>query len=201
MGGGGGGQDLSEFPDEEIETVRCPLCDRPFAKDRLAVHQKICKKASKKRKKFQTAVVSDEALSLKKKAEQAATKSSAKEAPIKKIPKWKMDHQKFQNILKMNKALASGNNAAVEVLAKEDQEELDDRIQCPDCGRKFNATAFERHSKVCKDIISKPKALAKGSGGMSMSTRADNSGGFSSSSGAGTLRGRQAIPAPMPQAA
>ena len=44
-------------------------------------------------------------------------------------------------------------------------EEYDDRVQCPHCMRKFNATAAERHIPKCSSIRAKPKMLVKGGGG------------------------------------
>ncbi|GIL72949.1 hypothetical protein Vretimale_4597 [Volvox reticuliferus] len=38
-------------------------------------------------------------------------------------------------------------------------------VQCPNCGRRFNAQAAERHIPRCASIISKPKFLKAGTGG------------------------------------
>ena len=42
---------------------------------------------------------------------------------------------------------------------------LDDRVPCPHCGRKFNATAAERHIPKCSSIRAKPKTLVRGGNG------------------------------------
>ena len=38
------------------------------------------------------------------------------------------------------------------------------RTPCPNCGRKFNSKAAERHIPLCKNIKAKPKVLIRGSG-------------------------------------
>jgi hypothetical protein len=43
-------------------------------------------------------------------------------------------------------------------------------IQCPSCGRSFSQQAGERHIPQCKNIINKPKALTRGSGGLAYAT-------------------------------
>ena len=40
---------------------------------------------------------------------------------------------------------------------KEEMEEIDDRIQCPHCGRKFNEAAATRHIQICKKKASMKK--------------------------------------------
>lgn len=44
------------------------------------------------------------------------------------------------------------------------QDEVDDRVPCPHCGRKYNATVAERHIPKCKDIKAKPSFLKAGGG-------------------------------------
>ena len=42
------------------------------------------------------------------------------------------------------------------------EDEYDDRVPCPHCGRKFNSTAAERHIPKCTSIRAKPKTLMRG---------------------------------------
>lgn len=72
----------------------------------------------------------------------------------KKIPKWKLEHEQFIAVLKANKGGAVIQSNPM----------LDDRIECPTCGRKFNETAAERHIPKCGSIMNKPSFLKKGNG-------------------------------------
>lgn len=38
-------------------------------------------------------------------------------------------------------------------------------VQCPHCGRRFNANAAERHIPSCANTVSKPNFLKRGTGG------------------------------------
>ncbi len=39
--------------------------------------------------------------------------------------------------------------------------ENSDYILCQSCGRKYSPMAFDRHSKVCSNIVNKPQALLR----------------------------------------
>ena len=69
--------------------------------------------------------------------------------PANKMPKWKRDHQAFQQALQANRQIsqATANGVPLSDLPPPPptNSDLDDRVPCPHCGRKFNAKAAERH--------------------------------------------------------
>ena len=88
--------------------------------------------------------------------------------PANKIPKWKKDREALRNALRSGRELeAAKANGTMHLLPPPPpvEDEYDDRVQCPHCGRKFNATAAERHIPKCNSIRAKPKTLVRGSGG------------------------------------
>ena len=54
-------------------------------------------------------------------------------------------------------AVTSGDVAA----PLPEEQEIDDRVPCPHCGRKFAALPAERHIAKCKDIRAKPKTIKR----------------------------------------
>jgi DNA repair exonuclease SbcCD ATPase subunit len=107
--------------------VECPEgCGRKFNPKAIDKHIKICQKGEKKRKVFKVKVVDEEAEKLKK-------EEPVQEKKKEKVPKWKKESEAFRSRL--------GN--------KEVAEPVDDRIECPSCGRKFNEDAAERHISKC----------------------------------------------------
>lgn len=120
-----------EQPDEEfkeIELTPCSNCGRNFAISRIERHLRACKK-QKRRTEFDS-------------KQQRITKDM-KEAPVsstvykkQRFPKWKVQHLAFRHVL--------GG------MSIDDVEELDDRIKCEYCGRKFSEAAAERHIPICK---------------------------------------------------
>ena len=88
--------------------------------------------------------------------------------PANKIPKWKKDREALRNAMRNGKELeeakANGTMHLLPPPARVD-DEYDDRVPCPHCGRKFNPTAAERHIPKCNSIRAKPKMLVRGGGG------------------------------------
>jgi hypothetical protein len=68
--------------------------------------------------------------------------AAAEERAEKKIPKWKLQSEQFKAAMKAGRTGEAPPAAMME--------ELDDRITCPTCGRKFNQLAAERHIPLCK---------------------------------------------------
>ena len=89
--------------------------------------------------------------------------------PANKMPKWKRDHANFQAAIRSGRAVKEAQEAGIPLssisVAPPPSDEMDDRVPCPHCGRKFNITAAERHIPKCASIQSKPKTLVRGGGG------------------------------------
>jgi rubredoxin len=151
--------DISEYPEEEDEEDReaCRVCGRKFRAEIIDKHQVVCaKNKNKKVKKFKVSVIPDELIADAKKAQRESAliaKTQPKPKPLK-MPKWKMEHEQFMAVLKANKT-----GAPVPT-----NPDLDDRIECPTCGRKFGETAAERHIAKCGGIMNKPSFLKRGNG-------------------------------------
>lgn len=121
--------------------VECPYCYRSFNGDRIDRHVVACKKAQDSkdaRKEFDT-----KALRIKKLYEDTAVNPDDVLRKIeegdqhKKPPKknWRKDSDRFQKMIR----------------GEQLEPEADDRVPCPGCGRKFAATAAERHIPKCLD--------------------------------------------------
>jgi DNA-directed RNA polymerase subunit RPC12/RpoP len=149
----------SEFPEEEeeVDLEPCQICGRQFRADIIARHMSNCQKQSNKKvKKFKVSVIPDELQADVKKAQREAAmiaRTQPKPKPTK-MPKWKLEHEQFMAILKANKtgAIVPTNP------------DLDNRVECPTCGRKFNETAADRHIPKCGSIMNKPAFLKRGNG-------------------------------------
>ena len=89
--------------------------------------------------------------------------------PANKVPKWKKDRAALREAMRSGKELeqAKAQGIPAHLLPPPPQiaDEYDDRVPCPHCGRKFNATAAERHIPKCNSIRAKPKMLVRGGGG------------------------------------
>lgn len=106
--------------------------------------------------------------------------------PANKLPKWKRDHMAFQAAINSGKQIsdaeASGRPLPPNVATADD---MDDRVPCPHCGRRFNANAAERHIPKCTSISAKPKMLTRGGGGQAVSSAPRQRTGSSSASRGG----------------
>jgi len=74
------------------------------------------------------------------------TKNISPDVKDGKMPKWKMQSEMFRNAMKR----AKDPDAVVDV-------EIDDRVQCKLCKRKFAELTYERHVKFCKTQQNKIK--------------------------------------------
>ena len=140
-----------QFIDSEIEGLgKCRFCGRKFGLDRLPKHESICEKASKKKVKVFDArkmrMIGTDAAQYIKKVEADEKKGKPKRPDS---SKYKLEHQKLINQLK-----AARGAAPV-------YEEVDTRIQCPYCGRKFGEEAYNRHVKTCEKVNGGEKKTLK----------------------------------------
>lgn len=155
--------DPPEHPTEVLNLVPCPICGRKFKDDRIKTHTEACKKANKKKRKpidMKQKIVPLEAIKLKKEAEK---KNPTPQKP--KIPKWKIERQRLREALRANRMLKGEYVPPIPEDEMIPAETLDNRIECPHCGRKFSEQAATRHIPHCAKTIHKPSGpLKKGSG-------------------------------------
>ncbi|CAE8657168.1 unnamed protein product [Polarella glacialis] len=143
----------------------CPHCARTFRSKVLQRHMGICVKIFQKQRKTFDAVahgVSDEAKKAKvsherKEKQQAKTsKTSMAAAPAPDAggdPGWKKKSEAFRSAIKnarvVDQYIAAGKSLKDLPPAPPTDPSLDDRMQCPHCGRRFGQTQAERHIPQC----------------------------------------------------
>ncbi len=179
----------SEYPDEYDDAEEsgpkreCPDCGRSFVEASFAKHVKICQKVfMKKRKVFNSqahraaAIIEDngpDARAAVKKGIKNASTDHDKEDKGKssKKAKWQMQSNQLREAMRQNRLLSQAKKDGIPLSSipyspdpSYDAEENDDRTECPNCHRKFNAKAAERHIPKCRDIHHKPTVLRKGGG-------------------------------------
>ncbi|XP_074032593.1 uncharacterized protein isoform X2 [Leptinotarsa decemlineata] len=147
------------------DLAECNFCGRRFAADRIQKHEDICSKTGKKKRKAYDAtkhrVLGTELESYvlkpgKAKPSQISSKSS-KQPPKK---DWRRTHEEFIAAIRSAKEaqahLAKGGKLSD--LPPPPPSSNPDYVQCPHCGRRFNAAAAERHIPKCSSYqFNKPK--------------------------------------------
>lgn len=160
--------------------LTCKHCQRKFRPEAHARHVKICVKVFKEgRKEFNTMEhrMPAEAVKLAKESRRAQAKASrsrpggnaasADNRPInaKQMPSWRMKSEAFRQAIKESRVVTKyqreGRLAELPP-AKATPVELDDRIPCPHCGRRFAAEPAARHIPKCKDIKARAKRPPRG---------------------------------------
>lgn len=160
----------------EVERVPCGICGRKFAREALDRHIRICQKTSAKvRQVFDIKAqrLPDEAKSLVVKDNQGGT---AKKQPVK--PKWKQQHEQMQSVIASVKAGKGGKAPAPQPIID------DDRMECPNCGRKFNEDVAKRHIPKCTTTSATghlKKGMGRGAGANMKDTTVPSFGPCSSS--------------------
>lgn len=124
----------------------CAKCGRNFAVDRLSKHQKVCKVNSKPKKV------------------KLFHKPQTNENKKPKDAKWKQQHEalvaSMQYMRKVKQVEQQGGDVR-KITPPPAMNVANDYQQCPHCSRKFSDNAFERHSKVCMNIVNKPTPLMR----------------------------------------
>jgi endogenous inhibitor of DNA gyrase (YacG/DUF329 family) len=151
-----------EEADPQEPQVPCGICGRTFRRSLIPRHETACAKAStKKRKTFDMTKArigeiegAGDIIRQIKRNGGVLPEPAKKQLAPGKLPKWKLQHQQFQAVLK-NVSGASGGVTGPPVMTHPD---LDDRVPCPHCGRKFAEDTAERHIPKCATIrCNKPK--------------------------------------------
>jgi hypothetical protein len=152
---------------------RCEQCGRSFNENAFERHEKICKKVFvEKRKVFQSAEArlqglegSSELIANAKEIQKdlAGGGNGVKKEKEKKKNKWRLQSEQLRSAMQ---AMRGDPNERVEAEARIQtlQEDSDDRLTCPHCGRTFNKEAGERHVAICQKTFANGGRLKKGGG-------------------------------------
>ncbi len=150
--------------------MECPDCGRHFAPEPFSRHVRICKKVFvNKRKVFDSSKKRIEAIpelkSLLDSKKRNKRQSAAAQQPPK-SNKWKEQSMAFREAMRAAREYANGGggNNGGDVVVERKPYVDPSLIECPNCQRRFNDKAAERHIPICKNIIAKPSSLKKGSG-------------------------------------
>jgi len=152
-GGGGGGEPGPEF-DPDLRLVECGNCGRRFKEDRLAKHESACT-GQKARKKYDT---KKHRLQDQDHAAYALNEKYQKEEP-KKENNWREKREAFLQNMRYARGVGPAPPPVVDP----------DYVQCPNCERRFNKDAAERHIPKCKQIKTKSVGQKSAKGNSSKS--------------------------------
>eukprot|EP00747_Dinoflagellata_sp_TGD_P218769 gnl/TRDRNA2_/TRDRNA2_90971_c0_seq1.p1 gnl/TRDRNA2_/TRDRNA2_90971_c0~~gnl/TRDRNA2_/TRDRNA2_90971_c0_seq1.p1 ORF type:complete len:446 (+),score=111.30 gnl/TRDRNA2_/TRDRNA2_90971_c0_seq1:81-1340(+) len=168
--GNSGGIGTGGQGDEEasnVVLVPCSHCGRTFRQEALVRHEALCVKVfQKKRKEFNALAhaVPEEALQVKK--EEMRAHGGKEAAPQKLNAKWKKQSESFRQAIKASRMVAQfqkeGRPMSELPPPPATDPELDDRIQCQYCGRRFGQQQHERHVQHCKNAKARPNNLKAG---------------------------------------
>lgn len=162
-----GGQlmDEEELPSGPL--IACDLCSRKFNEKAHAKHVLVCKKVfCDKRKAFN---VVEQRLPEGAKPPRAE-KKSLEPADSKKKCGWKQKSEAFRAALKEARIVQQyqkeGRSLSELPPPKATDPELDDRVPCPHCGRRFGDVQAQRHIEFCaqQKMKSRPPGAGRGAG-------------------------------------
>ncbi|KAG5670815.1 hypothetical protein PVAND_001053 [Polypedilum vanderplanki] len=148
--------------------IRCDICKRNFAEDRIEKHRVICQKTKAKKRKIYDAskkrVQGTEAESYNRKPLSArATKQPTSTPTSSKGSNWRAKHEDFIKTIRAAKEMQAyvAKGGKLSDLPPPPPSENPDYVQCPNCSRRFNEAAASRHIPICQNI-NKPKPKAGG---------------------------------------
>ena len=166
--------------------IECSVCGRGFSRDRIAVHQNICRKNNVKKKRRGVFDAAKQRLDGTEMGLVMATnrrgqkgrlkRQSGKRSTLRSTGKggtdggtgnenWKEKSSALRKAIKHAKMVTKieRNGGDFSMLPPAPpQQEPSDFIPCPHCGRTFNPQAGERHIIACARTINKPKMLLRG---------------------------------------
>ena len=149
----------------------CRFCKRNFAEDRIETHERICEKASKKKKKVFDArkmrIKGSEAEQFIDKMDDNTNTPSSRTKNG--VLKYKIEHEKLIQSLRAARQYTDYENQKSAGKATGPPPQLppafpdddDDREQCPYCRRKFAPDAAKKHIPVCERMNAKRNPRGK----------------------------------------
>ena len=144
----------------------CAVCGRTFSEDRIATHQKICRKVKtneKRRRRREVAL--EKPPPNKKKPARPLARSKAK--PSETSRNWEKKSNQLRSMLRRAKLVSKyekeGNEFKLMEIAQQTSAAIeDDFLPCKTCGRTFAPSALKRHAPICKNLRSaRPKGLGR----------------------------------------
>lgn len=160
---------------ENIQLCPCKHCGRSFKSEALEKHEGLCVKVfQQKRKVFNTVEQrlpdGDDGV-LQKVRKEAARQAKKGEVGLvvkaedHKKSNWRQKSEAFRNAMKdaqiVTKFQKEGRPMSELPPTRATPAELDDRVPCPHCGRRFGQQQAERHIPLCKGSAAKAKPKAK----------------------------------------
>lgn len=144
----------------------CKFCNRRFLEDRLTVHEDICAKTLKKKRKTYDATkhrVQGTELEPYTRNQNKSVVQKQTKTPVKKND-WRRKHEEFVSAIRAAKMAQAhiAKGGKISDLPPPPPSENPDYVQCPYCGRRFNETAAERHIPKCATYeFNKPKQMIR----------------------------------------
>lgn len=164
--------DLDEGGGAPLQLLQCPHCPRRFNPEAHAKHVQVCMKVFQQhRKEFNSVAhrVPQEALQMlqhNKKGKRGAVASASTQA--KPANKWRQKSEAFRAAIRdsrvVDKYVKRGVPLSKLPPPQQTAPELDDRVPCPHCGRKFGQQQAERHIPACKNTKAKPTGILRAGG-------------------------------------
>ena len=144
---------------------QCRYCGRKFALDRLPVHESICARCSKpKRRPFnsQRQRISYNPSAYGKLSSRTTKNSTTPKRRPGEKPKYVQEHEELIRALRAARMAESGASYGMkQVIPKysssNSKGSLDGRVQCPYCGRRFGKEQAERHIRFCQNNLPAPR--------------------------------------------
>lgn len=157
----------------DVILVPCRHCGRKFRPEAKARHESICVKVFQKERKQFKAVeqrAPAEALQLQKEAKRTQRREGNKSKPGQNVQNqasnnWRAKSEAFRSAIKESRVISryqrEGRDLRDLPPPKSLPPELDDRVPCPHCGRRFGQQQAERHIPQCKNTKARPNGILR----------------------------------------
>ena len=145
----------------------CAVCGRTFSEDRIATHQKICRKVKKKETSRRRHGVKGINAGFQTQHHQKKTEKGKIKPKVNVRGGWKNRSEALRQTIRRAKLITKyeneGNEFKLMEIARETESPLEDDFQpCKTCGRTFAPAALKRHAPICKNLRSaRPKGLGR----------------------------------------
>lgn len=146
---------------------QCRYCGRKFAMDRLPVHESICARCSKpKRRPFnsqrQRISYNPAAFGKLSSKTTGSITLNTRRMPGEK-PKYVQEHEELVRALRAARMAEYGSTSGSKKIvipkysSRQSNESPDGRVRCPYCGRRFGKGQAERHVRFCESNLPAPR--------------------------------------------